>query len=52
MLKLIIIISITAYFAYTVGKRFGEKKPLNKEKKYIDNESDIIDAEIIEDDDK
>ncbi len=52
MIKLLIIIGITAYFAYTVGKRLGENKALNKEDKPNDDEANIIDAEIIEDDEK
>ena len=49
MFKLLLIIGITAYFAYSIGKRLGENKAIEKEDRPAD-ESNIIDAEIIEDD--
>lgn len=51
MLKLVIIISIISFFAYSLGKRYGEQKSIGKKKKNIEDESDIIDAEIVERDD-
>lgn len=52
MFKLLLIIGITAYFAYTVGKRLGQNKALDEGSEKKEDESNIIDAEIIEDDDK
>lgn len=52
MFKLLLILGITAYFAYRIGRRVGENKPVESGRKNSNYESDVIDAEIVDDDEK
>lgn len=52
MFKLLLILGITAYFAYRIGRRVGENKPVDSGRKNNAYETDVIDAEIIDDEDK
>lgn len=51
MLKLILILAITAYFAYKIGRRVGENKPVEGSRKKRPYDTEVIDAEIVEKDD-